>query len=116
MGKVTIGGIVKTSIVTGFTIAAALIWKDIFTEIVEMIFPQEVLFYKFIAAIIATLFVILAIYLTLRTEQSAEDMVRAIKNMNKEKRRKILREIKKEKEKELEKKKREEIRKIKKQR
>ncbi|MFH1325462.1 MAG: DUF5654 family protein [archaeon] len=100
MGKVTIGGIVQTSIVTAFTIAAALIWKDIFTEFVEIFFPQDILFYKFIAAIIATVFVILAIYVTLRTEQGAEEIVRTIKNMNKEKRKKILREIKKEKAKE----------------
>jgi len=72
MDGISVGGIVKTSIVTAFMIAAALIWKDFISEAIEIFFPQEVLFYKFIAAIIATIFVIIAIYIILKTEEEAE--------------------------------------------
>ena len=39
--KVSIEGIVSTSIVTAFTIAAALIWKDVIVEIIEIFFPSS---------------------------------------------------------------------------
>lgn len=112
--KVTIGGIVKTSIVTAFTIAAALIWKDLFTAAIELFYPQDVLFYQFVGALIATVFVIAAIFVTLRTEQEAETIVNSIKNMSKTRRKEILRQIRKEKEKQREKEKKKEKQKPKK--
>lgn len=99
MSKVTVGGIVKTSIVTAFTIAAALIWKDVIEELIYLFFPGDVFLYKFLAAIIATIFVIVAIYLVLKTEAEAESIIKTIRNMNKTKKEKVMKEIKKEQEK-----------------
>ena len=96
MTRVTIRSIVKTSIVTAFTIAAALIWKDVITEAIGILFPSDQLLYKFIAAVISTIFVIIAIYIILNTEYEAETMLKALRNMNRTKRKKILKEIKKE--------------------
>ena len=79
MTRVTISGIVKTSIVTAFTIAAAFIWKDVITEVIDLFVPTgEQLFYRFIAAIIATIFVIIAIYVVLKTEAEAEYLIQRI--------------------------------------
>jgi len=47
MVKVTLGGIISTSIITAFTIATALIWKDIILEVITKLVPTgEQLFYK----------------------------------------------------------------------
>jgi len=99
MSSITIREIVKTSIVTAFTITAALIWKEVFSETVSLFFPQDTLFYKFLGAVIMTLFVIIAIYITLKTEHEAGVILEGMKNMSKSKRKEILREIKKNKEK-----------------
>lgn len=94
--EITVGGIVKTSIVTAFTIAAALIWKDVITESINIFYPAGGLLYKFMAAIVATIFVVIAIYVILKTELEAELMIKGLSKMNKTKKKKILREIKKE--------------------
>ena len=84
MEKVTVGGIVKTSIVTAFTIAAALIWKDVISEAIELLVPpSDKLFYKFIAAVIATIIVIIAIYVILKTEPKAEFVINRLRRRNK---------------------------------
>ena len=78
--EVTIGSIVKTSIVTAFTITAALIWTNVITETINRIVsPGEILLYKFIAAIIATIFVVIAIYIVLKTESGAESILKKLK-------------------------------------
>ena len=80
MARVTIHHIVKTSIVTAFTIAAAFIWKDVIIEIIEVVVPaSEALFYKFLAAILATVFVVIAIYAILKTDYGAGLAVKKIK-------------------------------------
>jgi hypothetical protein len=74
MTKIRIADIIKTSIVTAFTIATALIWKDVIIDGIKIFVPQgDVFFYKLVAAIIATLIIIVAIYVWLRTESSAEN-------------------------------------------
>jgi hypothetical protein len=71
-----IADIIKTSLITAFTIAAALIWKDVIIEIIEVLVPPaEELFYKILTALIATFFIIIAIYLTVKTESEAETLV-----------------------------------------
>ena len=73
MGRVTIKGIIDTSIVTAFTIAAALIWKDVITDIINSVFPgSEQIYYKLFAAVLSTIFVVIAIYVILKTESEAE--------------------------------------------
>ena len=81
MTHVTIRSIIETSIVTAFTIAAALIWKDVITEFIESVVPTgNTLTYKLIAAVVATVLVIIAIYVLLETEQEAEKVFRRFKN------------------------------------
>jgi cytochrome b subunit of formate dehydrogenase len=95
MSPTTIRGIIKTSIVTAFTITAALIWKEVFSETIHLFFPQSTLFYEFLGAVIITIFVIIAIYITLKTEHEAGVILEGIKRMNKNKRKQIIKEIEK---------------------
>lgn len=80
MEKVTISWIIKTSIITAFTIAAALIWKDVITDFINLLVqPGEELFYKFIAAVLATIFVVVAIYIILKTESETKFFIRKLR-------------------------------------
>jgi len=72
MAKITIKNIIQNSIVPAFTIAAALIWVDFIREAIKLFFPISTISSKFLAAVIATIFVIIAIYLILRVESQAE--------------------------------------------
>ena len=84
--KTTIKSIVQTAIVSAFTIAAALIWKDVIVDFIDVFVPPaRSLWYKLIAAIIATLLVIIAIYLMLETETEAEELVKRFRNRKKNK-------------------------------
>lgn len=75
--KPTTKDIIQTSIVGAFTIAVALIWKDVIIEAIESVVPpSEELFYKLITAIAATVFAVLAIYFTLKTETEAEIVIK----------------------------------------
>lgn len=76
MDEPKIGGIIKTAVVTAFTLAAALIWKDVISHAIEVLFPTSILLYEFLAAIIVTILAIIAIYLILKTEVSAENFFR----------------------------------------
>ena len=79
MVKVTIGGIVTTSIITAFIIAAALIWKDVIDETIKLIFPADQLLFKFIAAILATILAVIAIYIILMAQSETELVLRKLK-------------------------------------
>ncbi len=84
MSTPTIHHLIQTAIVTAFTIAAALIWKDVIIEFIELIVPPPTgLIYKFIAALIATVFVIIAIYAVLKTESEAKKVFTEIKEIKK---------------------------------
>ena len=80
MAKVNTKDVINSSIITAFTIAAALIWKDVITELINIIIPQTgQLFSQLIAAILATIFVIIAIYIILKTEDEAETVVKKLR-------------------------------------
>ncbi len=84
MAKTTIGSIIQSSIVTAFVIAAALIWKDVISEAIESIIPPgERLTYNFIAAVIATVFVVISIYIILKAEKETEVVLRRLKKRKK---------------------------------
>jgi len=84
MKKITIGGIIKTSIVSAFTIATALIWKEVILDAIESFFPTgDILLYEFFAAIIATILVVVAIYLILKAEDETEIVMRKLKKPRK---------------------------------
>ncbi len=81
MNKVTIGGIIKTSIVTAFTIATALIWKDVIMDSIHKFFPaKDLLFYEFLVAVFATIAVVILLYLILRAEDETEIVMRKWKD------------------------------------
>lgn len=68
--------IIQSSLVMAFTIAAALIWKDVITEVIETFVPAgDELLFKVFGAIFATILVILGIYLTVKTESGAEEVI-----------------------------------------
>jgi len=79
MTKISIGSVIKTSIVAAFTFTAALMWREVFVDTVSLFFPEDALLYKFIAAIIITIFVIIAIYIILKTEQEAGGFFKNLK-------------------------------------
>ncbi len=80
MMRPTIPGIIKTSIVTAFTIAAALIWKDVIIETIELLVPTGgALFYKLFAAVLSTVLVVIALYVILKTESEAEAAIKKLK-------------------------------------
>ena len=76
---------VEQAVITGFTLVVAFIWKDIIEEFIEVIVPPgEELFAKFITAILATILVVIMIYIILRTEKQAEKMLQQIKKTQEE--------------------------------
>lgn len=83
MAKTTIQDVIQTAIVSAFTIATALIWKDVIIEIIELLVPSgKALIYKIIAAVLATLLVVAGIYAALKTESEAEVVIEKIKKGN----------------------------------
>lgn len=84
MTKITIKSIIITSLTAAFTFAAALIWRDFISALITKIVPPgEEIYYKLIAAIIATIIAIIAIYIVLKTEDEAEIIIRRIKKRKK---------------------------------
>lgn len=76
-------GIIKTAIVSAFSLATAFIWRDVIIEAIEVVFPAQELLFKFLAAVVSTIIVIIAIYVFLKTEKEAEIVVEKIKHANK---------------------------------
>lgn len=67
-----VGQIIQTAIVSAFTLVTAFIWRDAIIEAIDVFFPTQELFYKFLAAIITTILALIAIYIFLQTEHEAE--------------------------------------------
>jgi len=86
MTRVTTKGVIKTAIVSAFTIATALIWKDFISGvIIKIVPPSELLFYQFLAALISTIILIIVLYLILKTGSEAEIVLKKIKPKNNKK-------------------------------
>jgi len=84
MARITAGKIIKTSIVSGLTIATALIWKDVILEVIAVIMPlKDQLLFNFTAAVLATIFIVILIYIFLKTEDEFEFIIRKIKKKQK---------------------------------
>lgn len=67
---------IHTAIITAFTIAAALVWKDVIDAAIDRFIPApEALLFKLLAALLATLAVIIAILLVLKTEEEVDDLI-----------------------------------------
>lgn len=68
--------IVRSSIVTAFTIAVALIWKDVITDAIEKLIPaRDELYAQFFAALAATILVIIAIKVFVRADEEVEHIL-----------------------------------------
>ncbi len=84
MPRVTSKSVIQTAIISAFTFAAALIWKDVIVEFIELLVPpREELFFKLIAAILATVLVVVVIFVFLKTESEAELIMRRLKQKKK---------------------------------
>lgn len=84
MKKVKIGEVIKAAILSAFTIATALIWKDIIMEAIALFFDKkDQIIYEIITALIATFILIIAISIILKTEDEAEYIVKKIKDRRK---------------------------------
>jgi len=69
MKKIKASDIIERAIIPAFTIATAFIWKDVILDFIKEIVPQsDLLFYKFLTAVLATIFIMGIIYVILRTE------------------------------------------------
>jgi hypothetical protein len=65
-----------TSIITALTFVVALFWNDAVRSAIESIIPRgEGPFYKFLAAIIVTILVVIVVYLILHSERVAQEKV-----------------------------------------
>ena len=85
--RITASSIIKSSLITAFTIAAALIWKDVIFNFITNIVPERhEIFYEFLVAVFATVIVIIAIFVIIKTESEAESFVKKIKKKNHRKR------------------------------
>jgi hypothetical protein len=68
--------IVRSAMVTAFTIAVALIWKDVIVSAIDTFIPPgDELHAQFFAAVIATALVIVAIKVFVNAEEKAEKMM-----------------------------------------
>lgn len=86
MSRLTTAGIIKTAIISAFSIAAALIWKDVIMDIITLLAPpRDELFYKLLVAVVATVIIIIAIYLFIGAESEAEVIIKKLKNKNRKK-------------------------------
>jgi uncharacterized protein YacL len=65
------GNVIKGALITAFSLAAALIWRDVILEFSLVFFPNTI-YYKIIAAIIATILAVIAIWIVVKTENEAE--------------------------------------------
>lgn len=77
MSDISIKKVIQTALVTAFTFAVALIWKETILESIHYFFPTgPELFYKFLVAVIATLIIIIAIFLIYKTEEETEFLIK----------------------------------------
>jgi large-conductance mechanosensitive channel len=78
--KITTGSIIQSSLITAFILAAALIWKDVISDFITQLVPaRQELYYEFLAAILATIIVVIAIFAVIKTESEAESIVKRMK-------------------------------------
>lgn len=80
MSGVSVQEIIATSVISAFTIATGLMWKDVIAGLIQLLVPlSEELFFQLLAASLATVVSVVAIYTILKTEHKAETAVKKIK-------------------------------------
>lgn len=76
--------VIETAVISAFTLAAALIWRDVIIGFIEFFVPPgEELFYKLLAAVVATIILVIAIFVVLKTEREADYVLARIKKRSK---------------------------------
>ncbi|HXV27318.1 MAG TPA: DUF5654 family protein [Candidatus Paceibacterota bacterium] len=66
--------VIRSSVVTAFTIAIALVWKDVFERAIDIWIPRgDALYTHFFAAVLVTGLVVIAIKVFVLTEEQAEE-------------------------------------------
>lgn len=76
--------ILKSSIITAFTLVVAFLWKDVIIELIELFVPKsEEIYFKFLVAIAGTILAFAGIYVMLQTEYEAELVMNKIKDKSK---------------------------------
>lgn len=89
--------VIRAGIITAFTFVTALIWRDVLVQSIEIFVPLgEELKYKFLLATIATLVLMLVIFIIMKTESEVEYLWDKL-NTHKKKINKLEEEIKQEK-------------------
>lgn len=72
---------VHAAIISAFAITTALIWRDVVIEAVElMVGPQDALIWKFIIAVIATIILVIALSIILKTEEDVDFVMKKLKD------------------------------------
>ena len=72
--------VVRDAIISAFSIAAALIWKEFIIEFIEQVIPeQSQLVFKFMTAVAATIVVMIIIFFFLKTEKKAYRIIKEVK-------------------------------------
>ena len=83
--KMDFKNIMLTAIVTAMAFVVGLFWRDAITAAIEQIVPSgEGLFYKFAAAIIVTVVVVIAVYILMRGQKLAEKRIAALSGRGKQ--------------------------------
>ncbi|MBU0907007.1 MAG: hypothetical protein KKD18_05045 [Nanoarchaeota archaeon] len=77
---ISISKVIHAALISAFSIATALIWKDVVLHIIEKFAPaQNALMYEVLVAITATILLIIVLYIILRTESQAEFVMKKLK-------------------------------------
>jgi hypothetical protein len=72
--------VIHTALISAVSIATALIWKDVVINTIRtFVQPEDALIYEFLVALIATIILIAALYLYLKTESQAEFVMKKLK-------------------------------------
>src|SRR3989344_8474576 len=76
--------VVMTSIISALALVVGLFWNDAIKSAIDEIIPQgQGLWYKFAAAIMVTVIVVLIIYIAMHSQKAAEKRLREIKSARK---------------------------------
>jgi len=82
-------GVMIASIITAMAFVVGLFWRDAISETINTILPKgEGLFYKYVAAIVATIFVIVIAYVLIKFKEKKDEALQKLLKVKKKKRKK----------------------------
>lgn len=83
--------IFMTSILTALAFVVGLFWNDAIRAAIEELVPQGTgIFYKFLAAVIVTVVVVIVTYLLIRSQRIAEKRIKELTDASKKRKREFL--------------------------